>query len=88
MQKRSNRMFSDGDRIILGKKKISIDPEKEKQQTKIQNELCEELPQLEDIIKSELVLASLKWKTLDYLDLTYGHYKLIIQKIKDYLRDL
>lgn len=76
---------SDRDRIIIQGNKIDLDGFA---QPEIVKELCEELPQLESLIKSEPYLENLEWKTTDCIEISFNHYNILIGKVKDYLRDL
>lgn len=79
---------TDRDRVIVKDNKLLQNSYTTKEQKKIVDELCEELPQLENLIRSEPYLENLEWKTLDCIEIVFNHYNIVIQKIKDYLCDL
>jgi len=76
------------DRIIVQDNKIGVPDYAKQEQQKIVDELCQELPQLEELIRSEPYLENLEWKTMDCIEIVFNHYNLVIQKVRDFLRDL
>ena len=53
------------------------------QQKDIQDQLCVELPQLANVIRSEPAIQGYNWKVGDYVELYLQHYQLVIQKVRE-----
>jgi len=81
-------LTSDRDRVLISTNTIVLDSKGHTQQQEIRTELCKELPQLRDLINSEPYLENLEWKTMDCIEIVFSHYNLVIEKIRDFLRDL
>ena len=56
-------------------------------QKKMQERLCEEMPQLADLINSEPATEGYKWKVGDYVELYLRHYELVIKKIRENMEE-
>ena len=56
-----------------------------KKQCLIQDELCRLLPSLTTLINSKPNILDFGWKIGDYLELSYNHYNLVIEKIKKHI---
>jgi hypothetical protein len=52
-------------------------------QRQIQKRLVDQLPQHKDLILSVPALSGHPWKILDYIELYFNHYEIIVKKLKE-----
>lgn len=57
-------------------------------QKEIQDSLCKELPQLGDLIRSKPeIMDGYHWTRGDFIDLYYGHFRLVVDKIQGIINE-
>lgn len=62
---------------------VVFDFETYQQQQKIQNTLCQQLPDLADLIRSTPeIMDGHAWTRKDFIELYFSHYRLVMQKIR------
>ncbi len=64
-------------------KSVIFDFESYDEQVRIQNLLCKELPQWADVIRSQPeIMDGYSWTRRDFIELYFGHFRLVIEKLK------
>jgi hypothetical protein len=62
---------------------VVFDFETYNDQKNLQNELCQELPQFANLIRSiPEIMDGYAWARRDFIELYFSHYQLVIQKIR------
>ncbi len=62
---------------------VVFDIETYEYQKSIQNDLCKELPQWSDLIHSKPeIMNGYPWIRRDFIELYFGHFRLVVEKLK------
>lgn len=63
-------------------KPVVFDFKTYKEQQKIQQTLCSELPEWSDLIRSEPeIMNGYSWTTKDFIDLYHSHFTVVVEKL-------